>query len=429
MFLRSLILLIAPIAVMLPAQVSVGVVGGVPLLPVMRSSGSSSRAGFSYTKAASRPYTIGASIDVPLYRPLAMESGVMFKRLGFDSVGQVGNAVTSHLISATKGNTWEVPIMAKLRIWFPARVKGYIAGGPVIRHVTHLRETGTLTVIDRTVFPNRTEITAINNDHPDNMARRTSIGASLATGIEFQTGPLLLAPGFRFTYWDTPRTGPAGSTPRFERKQADLQLLIAYATRSGPRNRVEVPGQFRAGILVGASILDGFEIPAYEAASTVNESTPLAAGALIEWIFRPRLSIEASFLSRRAGYRKSHPNAQDLLRARVWEAPLLLHWQATRILHRPLVLGIGPAIRRVSDVSLSYIQPNQSLTAGGWGYRRVAGISMSAGLQLGSGRLRWRPELRYSHFAASNRSGSGYPAATSVSVLLAITAGGQKTQP
>jgi hypothetical protein len=420
--LRFLLVLIASCPPLLPAQVDIGIIGGVPLLPVMRTNGSASRFHFIATTAAARPYTFGASADLTLRGPLAIESGLMFKRLGFDSFSQSGFSpyISSQTTSSTKGNAWEIPILAKVRLWFPAHLKGFVALGPALRRVAQLHEVGVL--VDGSI-PNRIEVIPIQTDSPANMARRTSLGASFAAGLDFRVSRLLVSPALRYTFWTTQLDGPFGYAPRFQRSQADIQLRIAYTAASDVRSRARIPDQLGAGILTGVSVLDGFEALSFEAPFTLIRSPRLVLGALVEWRLPSRFSLEASFVAQRDGYTRFYQFGENRVRATIWQAPLLLRWRAANGRRSAPVFGLGPAIRRVRNIEHMVLRQGQSGSAYTPGYRQVVGCTISAGVEFGSGAIHWRPELRYSRYAASNRIPSAFPASGSLAVLVAITAG------
>jgi hypothetical protein len=221
--------------------------------------------------------------------------------------------------------------------------------------------------------------------------------------VEFHAGPLRLAPGLRFTRWDTERTSsvPAGS--RLGRTQAEALLAVTYDVAGGPEGRpARVPCCLEPGMLVGVALLAATEVNTLPlGAGTVIDAPTrrFAAGALVEWRFHRRFSLEGSFLARRFVRTESFTapgfTYRDSLAGYVWEAPLMVKWRAVRIGRAALVAGAGPALRRASNIDWEI---SGSRLDGSWLARSAAGVAVSGGVEFRAGGARLRPELRYTRF-------------------------------
>jgi hypothetical protein len=392
---------------LLRAQVDVGVSGGVPLTHFILDTSAVSRTGFSRVSSAPRRYTLGPFLEFRPTERLGVEAGVLYKRFGFDAVSSggppPGPIVTIN--AATTGNSLEFPVLAKIRVRLFPGINGFAGAGPSVRRLFGITELGTRTV--RTFFPppQRTETTEYETDSPEGLNRRTSVGLALGAGIEFRGGPLRLAPGIRLSRWDTERTSSEPSASRIARTQAEVMLSIAHA--GGPdATPMRLPCCWEFGLYAGVPLLSTTRIESVPALLSVSVETPaqrFAAGAFIEARFHPRLSVEAGFLTGRFGHTERtvfvDSTVADSLSGYSWEVPLLLKWRATRIRSTPLWIGGGPALRRASHIDWTSGSDGSRFRLDGSLLSRSAlGFTAASGLEVRAGKVRLRPELRYSRF-------------------------------
>ena len=63
------------------------------------------------------PSAMMATADLPARGPFSVEIGALYKRFGFDSASRSGSPGfnTTEIVSRTTGNSWEFPLLAKLR--------------------------------------------------------------------------------------------------------------------------------------------------------------------------------------------------------------------------------------------------------------------------------------------------------------------------
>ena len=129
-----------------------------------------------------------------------------------------------------------------------------------------------------------------------------------------------------------------------------------------------------------------------------------AAGALLDWRFHSRLSVEASFLARRFGHSEtttfSYFCSTQSVTGYSWEVPLLLKWRAAQAGPAAFWLGAGPALRRASHIDWMFRQSsgNTFRLDGSFIARSAAGAAAAGGIEVRAGAVRLRPELRYTWF-------------------------------
>ena len=373
----------------LDAQVEVGVTGGVPLTQFILNTSLGSRTGFARVASAPRRYTVGPYLEFHVHGPVGIETGALYKRFGFDTVstssGFPYGPTAERIVSTTTGNSWEFPILAKVHLRFFPRLNGFLSVGPSIRRLTGITEAGERTLYP--VFPPATTIQIIDykTDSPVGMNRRTSVGAAFGAGFEFKIGTLRLAPGFRVTRWDSERTSSIGAASRLARTQAEVLLTVAHVSGERETPPARIPCCFEFGLLVGVPLLPASDVRpgALGNQTTLQTPTPrYAVGALLDWRFHPRWSLEGSFLTR--PFRTSTP--YESVSGYSWEVPLLLKWRAAKIRSANLVVGAGPALLRASNTTKYFTASS------------AVGAAVTGGIELTAGRVRLRPEIRYSWF-------------------------------
>jgi outer membrane protein with beta-barrel domain len=392
----------------LSAQVQVGVTAGVPVTSPILDRQTSNRFGFSRVDSAARRYTLGPSLEFPIAGPLTIETGFLYKRFGFDSNSRGGQFISgpyTEIVSSTTGNAWEFPLLAKSRLRLTSRTHITLAAGPVLRRITGVRETGKRTSITFFPPPGTRETEPLDTTSPASFDRRTSIGGAIGAGVEFSAGALRLTPGVRLTYWDTERTSSTSSGSRLNRTQFDALLNIAYAQNdAAPAALPRAPGSFEFGLLAGVPLLNTYERTERDfiilVPNTFDAPTRrFAAGAYVTWHFHPRYSLEGSFLTRRFGHSEftyyAEQTSVSIVRGYAWEAPLMM-----KVRMAPLVFGLGPAIRRASHAEWAVGTTRAPLFEIPWSVpnRTTFGIAASGGVEFAFGRMRLRPELRFSWY-------------------------------
>ncbi len=387
------------------AQIEAGVIGGVPFTHFILDQSAGSRTGSSRVTSAPRRYTLGPSIGVGLSGPFSLEASALYKRFGFDTVSTSAPLITSIVTvnSSTKGNSWEFPILAKLRLHFLPGMNAYLSAGPSIRHLSGIRERGVRT--ERTLVPAASTVTtSFETSSPTTMNRRTSFGAVFGAGLDFRAGPLRLSPGIRLARWDTERTSNIPAASRLARTQAEAVLRLAYTTADRPKPQpAKIPCCLEFGVLAGIPFLSTSEMrpETLPSSALYAPAHRYTGGALLDWRFHSHLSLEGSFLLRRAGHTETDTFAQytTSLTAHSWEIPLLLKWKPVRIGPATVIIGGGPALRRVSHIDWVTTSLAGSFHSDGSFLNRSAlGAAASGGLEFKTGAMRLHPELRYTRF-------------------------------
>jgi opacity protein-like surface antigen len=393
----------------LAAQVDFGVTAGAPLTPFILDTSAGSRAGSARVTSAVRRYTLGPYVAFPLRDSLDIETGALYKRFGFDTHATsfaLPSGVLTSVDATTTGHSWEFPILARVRLRFLSGVNGFLAAGPSVRRLTGITERGRRTVRSSFPPPAFEDSDDYETGSPSGMNRRTSFGVALGGGFEFQTGSLRLAPGVRLTRWDTERTSSLAAPSRLARTQLDVLLVVGYARTPHAESRAAVlPCCWEPGVIVAVAATPLAEAGAPNTPFPARLDAPfrrLAGGALLDWRFRPRLSLEGSFLVRRFGHVEtiSFPNLSSVesVSGYAWEVPLQMKFRIVRMPGASAWAGAGPAVRRASSV-LWRIDAAQPITVPGSSISRSSfGAAVSGGVEFKAGKARLRPELRYTWF-------------------------------
>jgi hypothetical protein len=380
-------------AARLCAQVDAGVTGGIPLTHFILDTVAGSRFSSSRVTSAPRRYTVGPYVEVRGFGAVGLRAGALYKRFGFDAVGTSSSftrvATQVRVESSTTGNSWEFPFLGRLYLRH-----GFVQAGVLVRHLSGIREAGRRAI---TISGGQGSTTEFVDDAPMTMNRRTSFGVSAGGGVEFRPGRFRLAPEVRITRWDTERTSSGPAASRLARTQVDVLLSAGWTVRQGKERRAALRCCVEAGFVAGVALWSGAELgPPTPFSVFERPARRLAAGALLDWRFHERLSLEGSFVIRRFGHREisdlgGFTRITDLT-GYAWEAPLMVKWRPPG----PLFVGAGPALRRASHVhwTIGDLGPIEASFLA----RSALGVAVSGGVEARAGRTRLRPEVRYTWF-------------------------------
>ena len=171
----------------------VGVKGGAPLTDAIKNVTSGDMQLIPSTKR----YTIGPTIEILLPFGISAEADFLYKRTGLEFVeSQSGDSTTQQKAA----NSWEFPLLAKLRL--PGEViRPYAAAGYSFRHLSDLK-------------------TFVTGADPANR------GFVVAGGIQFKISDLRLSPEIRFTRWES--DSDTSGLLQFNRNQAEFLLGITF---------------------------------------------------------------------------------------------------------------------------------------------------------------------------------------------------------
>lgn len=177
----SVVLIIIP-CVASGQLVTVGVKGGIELVPTTNDTNQSKR------------YVVGPSVEVRLPARFAIEADALYQRVGSDSryLFQTPEGTVSYM-NRERGNSWEFPVLGKY--YFRSRVSNwqpFVATGYALRTIDIHANTVT-------IYPTGTSATneTVENRHGTGLG----VGAVAATGVRLNAGRIALAPEVRYTRW------------------------------------------------------------------------------------------------------------------------------------------------------------------------------------------------------------------------------------
>ncbi len=210
----------AAIAVAQP--VSVGVLGGVPLIDQTQNSGN------SLYHDESRPYIIGPSFEVRLPAGFAIEADALYQRIGntfsyqiqtLSTIIPAGPTIvpvgptTVGLTNRTRANLWEFPVLGKYYFRRDSAWQPFIGTGWALR-TAHVHESGAQTTINAGAGLSSSAFV-------ENFRSDLQVGATFAAGLRYRVGHFALLPEVRYTRWSG-----SSATPR--RDEAAFFLGISF---------------------------------------------------------------------------------------------------------------------------------------------------------------------------------------------------------
>lgn len=201
---RQSVLLFIPLLV--PFQgwaqlVSFGVKAGVPATDAFKATRSASTGYLSDTKR----YLAGGTVELRLPAGFGVELDALYKRLNYDSSGVDG-------ASSMSGNSWEFPLLFKLRAVEPA-VRPFVVAGPSFRHLSGLKQF-IVDPLDRRSDTSR----------PLELQNRFSAGFTAGAGLEMGNR-FRLVPEVRYTRWGW-ENFQAAALPQFRSNVNQLDFLL-----------------------------------------------------------------------------------------------------------------------------------------------------------------------------------------------------------
>jgi hypothetical protein len=188
--------------------VSVGVLGGVPLLD--RAPGNDQ----------SRPYVVGPSVELRLPANFAIEADALYQRVGNTPsfVSVLGASQITAYSVRQRGNDWEFPLLAKY-YFKPVKLgwQPFVGTGYAFRTVgVHSSSTTTQ------ILANPTVGTAQTVSSSSDFRSALGVGVVVAAGVRFRAGHFAVLPEFRYTHW-------GGNSDNITRKnEAALMLGLTF---------------------------------------------------------------------------------------------------------------------------------------------------------------------------------------------------------
>ena len=153
----------------------------------------------------SRPFTFGPSVEVRLPASFALEASALYRRLGQTSVFYyaANPDLNTTLISRSRGNAWEFPLIGKYYFNRDARWQPYLGTGWSLQTIGWRHQGST-----PTVNPSG-GLTVVAFDYHDRS--ELNVGATAVAGVRLRVGRTSLLPEVRYTRWGQrgPRFSPS----------------------------------------------------------------------------------------------------------------------------------------------------------------------------------------------------------------------------
>ena len=168
----------------------------------------------------SRRYIIGATIEVNLWRGLAVEADFLYRRNGFNDrfnyssniLGGSGDATVS-ISDRARLDVFELPVLAKYYFRHDSNLQPYVLTGYSFRKaLTNVNSS--ITTLNNTSVPTQTSSFSYWT--------AADVGAAFGVGLRWRTGRISLKPEIRYTYW--------GAHPSIgvSKQQADVLVGIMF---------------------------------------------------------------------------------------------------------------------------------------------------------------------------------------------------------
>lgn len=188
--LAALVFVAAP-QVGVAQRIEAGVKAGVPVAGPFET-GTFFQIGFGESGAsAARRFTGGPMAVVRFTRRLGLEVDALYQRLGFDRTTK-GGGVFYNFTSA-KANSWEFPLLGRMRLRRIGGAEMYVSAGPSFRAVSG--------VSARLLGLNPIANTTGSATHDYTFDNRSHFGGAAAAGLRVRAGPVYLSPEIRYTRW------------------------------------------------------------------------------------------------------------------------------------------------------------------------------------------------------------------------------------
>ena len=195
-FMRPLLLLLLGAISAFSQPFSYGVKAGVPLTDFVSVAGSASPSGFLDYATHTNRYILGATGELRLPFGLGVELDVLYRHIDYQSSAQTVGAGATTTSTATTGNSWEFPLLAKYR--FKTKVlHPYVDGGVAWDTLQGLKNTVTENLCGPpTANPVCTVVAA-----PPAASSKGTMGVVIGGGVDIHAIVIHVAPEIRFTRW------------------------------------------------------------------------------------------------------------------------------------------------------------------------------------------------------------------------------------
>jgi hypothetical protein len=222
----AVLLLIAALPV-LSQTLGFGVKGGVPLTRYFETTSANTLHGGHDYSAATRRYTFGVTGEWWFSSHFGFAADLLYKRMGYVGIANsFGAGRGTRSAVDVKGNSWDLPLLAKRR-FLDGALHPFVSGGGVLRIVGPVRGKGERTDYDLIVH---TEVTTpIDTSDPSDLRKRVYPGLVIGGGVEASAGRIRLVPEVRLTHWTANiSSGESPGALRFPSNQVEVLLAVLF---------------------------------------------------------------------------------------------------------------------------------------------------------------------------------------------------------
>lgn len=208
---KHLLVLLFLTAPAFPQGIDWGFRAGVPLTDAFKHGLTSPLNLATYT-SDTRRYTLGPTVELRLPLGIGIEFDALYKRLAYDRSVTAVVPGTNLLPGQTRANSWEFPLLVKLRtpgILF----RPFVDGGVSFRTLTGVKQFVTGLAGEPT---------------PPELRDKNAKGVVLGAGFELSAPFVKISPEFRYTRWGQESFRDTLNIFRSNQNQADLLIGITF---------------------------------------------------------------------------------------------------------------------------------------------------------------------------------------------------------
>ena len=199
-----------------------GIQAGVPLTAFFIPGAEGNRlCGCStvYTPATKR-FTIGPSVEFPVWRSWSLESGFLYKRFNYNLKSDAFFIPRVASNGNTAGNAWEIPLLVRRPFRWSAW-EATFGAGPVVRVLGQLRQQYWETSRD---FFGAVTLRRVQLNDPREFGKRIYPGMAISARATLKFDAWRIGPEFRYTRW-LAHADPSGYPPlQFQANQVELLM-------------------------------------------------------------------------------------------------------------------------------------------------------------------------------------------------------------
>ena len=161
-----------------------------------------------------RPYVLGATVEVRLPAGLGLELDALYRRLNY-SGADVTSTTQVSAISSTSANAWEFPLLLKYRFG-PKIVRPYVDAGFAWDTLSGLKQSIRQTIATIT--------SSSTTSSPADLNKKGTSGFVLGAGLDIHAVLVHISPEVRYTRWNSAHfSNPAGLV---ESNQNQAEFLV-----------------------------------------------------------------------------------------------------------------------------------------------------------------------------------------------------------